>query len=337
MAEIEEQPGSASPQAADQEWLRNYLNSHAGQVEPGARIAPATKTGPPFGLLLAGVLTLAVVGGLLVARSRPGSPEQPKNTTGDLGQGVSTDSGVRGHLVTAWQDKAAHYKLKIEPINFPLADGFARATAVNTQPIVFNVRVLNMVGDAICGKQLVLLPAAGGTVPYGADPFKRITGKSGGIEGLWAEGTLPCSSEQFSRFSYWDFTTNFPTVAAQDKMLGIAPPAKPEEAAPAAASHSQQAEAAAVRSTLARQRAAKKPQSTFLQQGDDHATSFEPGRNVLTIGPGKSFIVLRAVDLQTATAWADDEALVHYTCDQHAICSLRRSGSAVVVLARMNN
>lgn len=336
MAEIGEQTGSESPQAADQEWLRTYLNDHAGQVEPGARIAPATKTGPPFGLLLAGVLMLAVVGGLLVARSRPSNPHEPTKTTGDLGQGVSADSGVRGHLVTAWQDKTAHYKLKIEPINFPQMDGFARATAVNTQPIVFNVRVLNMVGDAICGKQLVLLPAAGGTVPYGADPFKRITGKSGAIEGLWAEGTLPCSAEQFARFSYWDFTTNFPTVTAQDKMLGIAPPAKPEEPAPAA-SHAQQYEASAARAALAKQRAAKKPQSTFLQQGDDHATSFEPGRNVLTIGPGKSFVVLRAVDLQTATAWADDEALVHYTCDQHAVCSLRRSGSAVTVLARMNN
>ncbi|MDR3453677.1 MAG: hypothetical protein P4L96_12915 [Rhodoferax sp.] len=335
MAEIDQQPGKEAPQAADQEWLRNYLNDHAGQVEPGAQITPGTKKGPPFALLLGGVIMLAVLGGLLVAKSRPGAP-QPKNTAGDLGQGVASDAGVRGHLVTSWQDKAAHYKLKIEPINFPEADGFARATAVNSQPLVFNVRVLNVVGDAICGKQVVLLPAAGGTLPAGADAFKRITGKSGGVEGLWAEGTLPCSADQYERFNYWDFTTNFPTVAEQDKMLGIAPRVRAEQEAPAA-NQTRQAQSAAARAASANQRAQKKPQSSFFLQGDDHATSFEPGRNLLTIGPGKSFVVLRAVDLQTAAAWADDEALVHYTCDQHAICSLRHSGSAAVVLARMNN
>jgi hypothetical protein len=330
MAEIEQRPGSESPQMADQEWLRNYLNDHAGQVEPGARIAPATKKGPPFALLLTGVIALAVVGGLLVAKSRPGSPQQPKNSTGDLGQGVSADSGVRGHLVTAWQDKTAHYKLKIEPINFPQADDFAHATAGNTQPLVFNVRILNMVGDAICGKQLVLLPPAGGTLPAGADAFKRVLGKSGAVEGLWAEGALPCSSDQYAQFSYWDFTTNFPTVAEQDKMLGKTQPTKPGEKASAV----DRAQAVAAR---AKQRATRKLGSDFVLQGDDHATSFEPGRNVLTVGPGKSFVVLRSVDLQAAAAWADDSALVHYVCDQHALCSLRRSGSSVVLLARMNN
>lgn len=335
MAETDEQPGGETPQAADQEWLRNYLNDHAGQVEPGAQIAPAAKKGPPFALLLGGVIVLAILGGLMVAKSRPGAT-QPKTTVGDLGQGVSSDSGVRGHLVTSWQDKAAHYKLKIEPINFPEADGFARATAGNTQPLIFDVRILNMVGDAICGKQVVLLPAAGGTLPAGADAFKRITGKSGMVEGLWAEGALPCSADQYGRFNYWDFTTNFPTVAEQDRLLGIAPRVKAEQAA-AAPSQSRQAQSAAARAASANQRAQRKPQSSFFQQGDDHATSFEPGRNLLTIGPGKSFVVLRSVDLQTAAAWADDAALVHYTCDQHSVCSLRRSGSAVVVLARMNN
>lgn len=336
MAEIEERPGGETPQAADQEWLRNYLNDHAGQVEPGAQIAPAAKKGPPFALLLIGVIGLAILGGLLVAKSRPVVAPQPKNTVGDLGQGVSSDAGVRGHLVTAWQDKVAHYKLKIEPIAFPEADGFARAVTGNAQPLVFNVRVLDALGDAICGKQVVLLPAAGGALPAGADAFKRVTDKSGMVDGLWAEGTLPCSAEQYARFNYWDFATNFPTVAEQDRMLGIAPRVTAEQEAPAS-SQTKPAQAAAARTASARQRAPKKPQSSFFQQGDDHATSFEPGRNLLTIGPGKSFVVLRSVDLQTAAAWADDEALVHYTCDQHSVCALRRSGSAVVVLARMNN
>ena len=335
MAETNEQPGGDLPQTADQEWLRNYLGEHLGQVEPGTHIGPAAKKKPGTALLFALVIALAALGGLVVAKGRPGA-HPSGGSASDLGQGVSSAAGVRGHLVTAWQDKAAHYKIKIEPIDFSETEGFARAAASNPQPLYFNLRVLDAVGDAICSKQLVL-QAAGSAPPAGADAFKRLMAKSGSVEGLWAEGTLPCSAEQFARFSYWDFTTNFPTVAEQDKMRGIAPRVNAEEAG-AAGSRAQLAQqASAAHAASASQRVPKKPQSTFLQQGDDHATSFEPGRNVLTIGPGKSFVVLRPVDLHTAAAWADDSALVHYACDQQAICSLRRSGSAVVVLARMNN
>jgi len=186
----------------------------------------------------------------------------------------------------------------------------------------------------VCGKQVLLLPD-GGKPPAGADAAKRVIGIGKRVDALWAEGTLPCSPDQYQQFNYWDFATNFPSVADQDRLLGIAPPTVAPESAPPETQAT--ANAARPKRAAARLRAAKKPQSAFFLQGDDRVTAFEPGRNVLTIGPGKSFVVLRATDLQTAAAWAEDAALVHYTCDQHATCALRRSGSGVAVLARVNN
>jgi hypothetical protein len=242
-------------------------------------------------------------------------------------------SGLRAHLVTDLNDKQVHYKLKIEPIALPEQDSFGREAASNRDQLYFNVRVLDPVGEPICGKQVVLAPANNNAAPAGTDAVKRIKGEKGTIDGLWAEGTLPCSAEQFARFGYWDLTTNFPTVEDQDRTFGIDHRAQTDGA--------QQADKKAQKEKAGRaeaeRRASRRPQSGFFLQGDDHISAYEPGRNILTVGPGRSFVVLRAADLATAAAWADDAALVHYTCDTQAVCALRRAGSGAVIMARKLN
>jgi len=47
-------------------------------------------------------------------------------------------------------------------------------------------------------------------------------------------------------------------------------------------------------------------------------------------------LIDRKSDEQMVASWADDDSLIHFTCDPHAICSLRRAGSASVVPARMS-
>lgn len=336
MAEQDEQHTGEPTQGADQEWLQNYLSEHEGQVQAGTRISqPAQKKkGPERMMMLAGALVIALgAAGLLIHRNQSQASAK-KDVPGDLGQAVVVASGLRAHLVTELDKNDVHYKLKIEPIALPEQDAFGRETASNTEMFYFNVRVLNPVGDAICGKQVVLTPVNNNTPPAGTDAVKRIKGDKGTIDGLWAEGTLPCSADQYARFGYWDFTTNFPTVDDQDRTFGIDHRAQ-TDGPQKAETHAQ--EDKNQRATAQRRAVAKKPQSGFFLQGDDHISAFEPGRNVLTVGPGRSFVVLRASDLSTAAAWADDAALVHYTCDTQAVCSLRRAGSGAVIVARKLN
>lgn len=337
MAEQDDQHGGAPAPASDQEWLQNYLNENQGQVEAGTRVNPPQKKGPSILPLLGGAFVLAaVVAGLFLYKTQRDAAKY-KEAPGDLGQAVVVASGLRGHLIAQLKDdKTVHYQLKIEPIDFPEQDSFARAVASNSAPFHFNLRVLNQVGDSICGKQIVLPAVPAGPVPAGADALQRVKGSKGIFAGLWAEGTLPCSPEQYARFNYWDFSTDFPSVVDQDRAFGI--DHRPQTDNPDGAGTQQQSAQGSRPASRARRRAApKKPQAVYFLQGDDHVSSFEPGRNLLTLGPGRSFVVLRAADLATARAWADDDALVHYTCDPQATCSLRRSGSAAIILARRSN
>lgn len=313
------------------------------------------------GFLLAGLFAAFVVSmGALVLLTQKG-PDKPKTPidSDDLGAGIDNASGLRGHLVTRWQGKA-QYMLKIEPLDPRDGDGFAAVTGNPPGPIYINVRLLDSAGFALCGKQIVMSynPARATHANFptprnkaeaenqailrqvdlervsaqekarenGQDLFQNIQGSSGKVEALWAQGDLPCSPDQYKRFDYWDLSTNFPTLAEQDQLLGRHHGGTADDDA-----HSEHAS-----TNSQRRRAPAKPQSAFYMEGDDRATAFEPGRNVLTVGPGKAFTVVRTVDVATAESWADDSSLVHYTCDQHATCALKRAGSPSVILAKMD-
>jgi hypothetical protein len=343
MVETDEQPGGVPEQKADQEWLQTYLDKHEGEIEPGTRIEPPSQ-GSPFRLLILVLAVLAVAGAALFLTKTKGLQLEANAKPNDLGQGVVAESGLRGHLVTEWKNKTVYYQLKIEPIDARSDAGFAKVVEASTQPLFVNLRVLDAAGEALCGKQ-VMLPA-GGAVTKGSDAFKAIAGARGRAESLWAEGTIPCSPDQYAKFDYWNFATNFPTMADQDRMLGLPVPevaeqeatAAPQQEAPAATPTPTMTPTPARKGGASRHRSVKpkKPQSSFYLEGDDHVSAFEPGRNVLTVGPDKNFVLLRPGDVATAQAWADDSLLVHYTCDQRGNCALRHGGGAEIP-ARANN
>lgn len=326
--------------------------------DTGLAVRPKKKSSGP---LLAGLFAVFVVAmGAFVLLTQKG-PEKPKTPidSDDLGAGIDNGSALRGHLVTRWQGKA-QYMLKIEPLDARDSDGFAAVTGNPPGPIYINIRLLDSAGFALCGKQIVMSynPAhathANFPVPKnkteaanqailrqadlervsaqekarenGQDLFQNILDSNGKVEALWAQGNLPCSPDQYKRFDYWDLSTNFPTLAEQDQLLGRRHGGPSDDDA-----RSERASA-----NSARHKAPPKPQSAFYMEGDDRATAFEPGRNVLTVGPGKAFTVVRTVDVATAESWADDSSLVHYTCDQHATCALKRAGSPSVILAKMD-
>jgi hypothetical protein len=275
---------------------------------------------------------------------RPGQPKMSAQTD-DLGAGISQASGLRGHLVVRWQDKT-QYMLKIEPLDPRNAQEFAAVTANPSKPISIDVRVLDSAGFALCGKEIVLhvdpsrtghAPTAGPQKQSGIDVFRTIQGADGSVEALWAEGDLPCSPDQYRRFDYWDLSTNFPTLAEQDQVLGHKPavtarndhaPESPRDAEPQTSRET--------RAEAARRRAVKKAQPAYLIQGDDRATAFDSSRGVLVVGVSTRFLIDRKSDEQMVAGWAEDDSLIHFTCDSRANCSLRRAGTAALVPARMN-
>ncbi len=306
------------------------------------------RRGPrPAKFLVIFLVLLMASFGVFVFMTLGRKPGQPKISaeSDDLGAGISQAAGLRGHLVTRWQGKT-QYMLKIEPIDPRDAQGFAAVTANPSKPISINVRVLDSAGFALCGKEIVLhfdpwrtghAAAATPSKQNGFDVFRTIQGTDGSVEALWAEGELPCSPDQYRRFDYWDLSTNFPTLAEQDQLLGRKPAITARnENAPESQRDAEPQASHETRVAAATRRAAKKAQPAYLMQGDDRATAFDSSRGVLVVGVSTRFLIDRKSDEQLVAGWAEDDSLIHFTCDSRANCSLRRAGTASLVPARMN-
>jgi hypothetical protein len=284
------------------------------------------KSSSGFLIVLLGLAVLAA-GAVFVLSQKGLKSASASPDSDDLGAGISQASGLRGHLVTRWQGKT-QYMLKIEPLDPRDADRFASVTAHPSRPIAINIRLIDSSGFALCGKEIVLPYEAKKEVQTnGADVFTNILGSDGKVEALWAQGNLPCSPDQYNRFDYWDLSTNFPTRAEQDQAPGHkhAETASGEESASDPGARGR-----------AKRRVPTKTQSAYLMQGDERATEFDAARGLLIVGNNIRFLIDQKSDEQMAAGWAEDDSMIHFTCDSHANCSLRHAGSTSVVPARMN-
>jgi hypothetical protein len=324
MADGDQQNSGTEPlqdQGGEQDWMRAYMGEAQSVSAAGIRRTPKKKSGNLV-IILAVVLAAGVAAVFLM---KSPTATQASSDSDDLGAGVSTASGLRGHLVTRWQKGKAQYQLKIEPIDPRSADEFAQVAGNPRGPIAINVRVLDSSGFALCGKE-ILLPNGGGLAakPAGADAFTNILDSDGKVEALWSQGELPCSPDQYKHFDYWDLTTNFPTLAEQD---GVQNHGKKETEKERTVAETPRSES---------HKAPKKVAPTFYVQGDDWITGFEASRDLLIAGPGRSFFLQRKSDEAIVAGWAADDSLIHFKCDQHAACALNRAGSSVSIPAKLN-
>jgi hypothetical protein len=246
----------------------------------------------------------------------------------DMGAGIAQASGLRGHLVTRWQQGKTQYMLKMEPLDPRDSEGFAAVAANPTKPISINIRLLDASGFALCGKQ-ILLHSGSQHPALGVDVFQNIQGDDGTVEALWAQGDLPCSPDQYRKFDYWDLSTNFPTIAEQEALLGKRPPVVAVTGSPQAI-----ATTAGIRGRR-KAAAAKGPVSMFFFEGDDQISMYEPARAVLTDDSGRSFFIPVKSDQTIAATWAANYAHIHFKCDQRANCALRTGAGEI--LAKMSN
>jgi hypothetical protein len=321
MSEPEQEKSSSSKFEGTKQELFHAAAALHEQI-PGAEsgIRQAKKSSG-FLIVLLGLVVLAA-GAVFVLSQKGLKSANASSDSDDLGAGISQASGLRGHLVTRWQNKT-QYMLKIEPLDPRDAERFASVTAHPSKPVAINIRLIDSSGFALCGKEIVLPYEAKNEVQTnGADVFTNILGSDGKVEALWAQGDLPCSPDQYKRFDYWDLSTNFPTLAEQDQALGHG--------------HAESSQTTLEARAIAKRRlAVKKPLSTFYLEGDDRVTSYEPSRDLL-ITPGRSFLIPSKSDQDVVAEWANDSALIHFKCDQQSNCSLRTGSRPNPIYGRVS-
>jgi hypothetical protein len=295
-------------------------------------------------------------------------PKDNAPPPGDMGPGVVASAGLRGHLNTRWDGNKKTgklvYQLHVESMEDRWQPGFSRAILNSPQPLSVTMRLLDATGFALCGKDIpfhfdpknatvqVAMPSAVGpngkklsaverNVAYqaarqnavtqmqaaqvvreqGKDVFQNQIGPDGLATAVNAQGSLPCSPDQYQRASYWDMNTNFPSLDEQAALLDPRAAAlKAKESEPGA---------------HPAKRTSNRPQTGFVLQGDERVTEYDAARGQLWT-QGRTFRIDRMVGQATAMAWANNNTLIHYRCDQQANCALTAPGGSAVLHAHVN-
>lgn len=246
----------------------------------------------------------------------------------DLGGVVSSTTGLKGTLKTRWQSTSAQYQLEIDPV-YPLEDaGFAYVAANPPGPFTLHMKLLDAAGNAVCGKD-VLFPfhatsRAEADREVGQDLLQTKV-DNGKVVSMSAMGALPCTDAQYKQVVHWDFSTDFPMLAEQDRMVRQSADSRKKQ-------ETQKkmllAQGNALLEGDAQGSAAPSapPRSTFYIEGDERVTKYDPARNVIETKLGGSFQVAGSDQQATARLWGDNHVLFHYKCDQHSDCVLASAG-----------
>jgi hypothetical protein len=206
-------------------------------------------------------------------------------------------------------------------IDFPF-DAQSAAVPVTVSAVGANGKKLsaaerNAAMQAARQSQVAQMQAAEASREHGKDIFQNQTGTDGQVAAINAQGSLPCSPDQYRRANYWDFNTNFPTLEEQAMLLD--PRARQKE----------------LDATHQKRRTLPKWGDGFVIQGDDRVTGYDQARGMLW-AEDRTFAVDKRYGQTTAAAWASNYTLIHYRCDQHANCALTAAGQAAVLHARLS-
>jgi len=129
-------------------------------------------------VLLLGLMAIAGVVVITVTQKQfltpKGSLSSSSSDSDDMGAGIAQASGLRGHLVTRWQQGKTQYMLKMEPLDPRDAAGFSAVAGNPSKPVSINIRLLDAAGFALCGKQILLHSGSQNGTQPGTDVFQNI-------------------------------------------------------------------------------------------------------------------------------------------------------------------
>jgi hypothetical protein len=267
-------------------------------------------------------------------------------------------AGVKGNLVAKWEGKAK-YELKLEPIDQRQQEGFAAVAADPPHPITLSVRLKDASNNVVCSKNILFQlaspkadstladkSAAPAALPVGTNPPQAAAtspqpppslnidasdsvqseiGSDGQIAALHAQGDLPCSKQLYQRIYYWDFSTDFPTVAEQEELL---------KGHKLVAAKAERKEQPADKSSAPTRAGGMKSLPTPIE-GDDVITGFSPARGVAETRSGRVFLIGSGGLQDRGTGWQVFPASIHYRCDKKAACIITRNGASATMHARL--
>jgi len=163
----------------------------------------------------------------------------------DLGAVNLSSVGLKGNLVTKWNERA-EYRVSFEPLAEDQGARFGLLVRDPPRPLMIGIVLKDSTGFILCGKQIVLpfdflerngpasdsladrqdyALAAGAAAEremqweLNRDIFQIDMTNSGRIGSITAEGDIPCSKDAYEQAAQWTFSSNFPTIAEQDAML----------------------------------------------------------------------------------------------------------------------
>ena len=119
--------------------------------------------------------------------------------------------------------------------------------------------------------------------------FQNQRAHDGQVGAVNAQGTLPCSPDQYRRADYWDFNTNFPTLDEQAVLLD-----------PKSAQHAKEPDAPG----HSAKRTPPKWGDGFVIQGDDRVTGYDSARGMLWV-EDKTFAIDKRYGQATASDWSN--------------------------------
>lgn len=261
--------------------------------------------------------------------------EPPPPSFQDLGPKAFDAAGLKGSLKARWAGNSAQYQLEIEPSHPLEGAGFSSVVANPPSPFSLHMNLLDMAGSTVCGKDVLFPfnPSSPGEADRerGQDLFVTSVDDSHKIASMNAQGTLPCTDEQYKKVASWEFTTNFPTLAEQDRLMRRSPDFKKRQEA------QQQHDADLAQKLLelqqqqeAQQKAAasaqdETPRAAFYLEGVERVIKYDASNKVLETKLGGSFQVT-GPEQAMARMWAENHVLFHYKCDEHSDCVLASAG-----------
>lgn len=295
-----------------------------------------------------GVLVAVLIAASLWQGNRQGAPS-------DFPAVVSSADGLRGHLVTKWEERP-EYRLTIEPNSPQQLAGFSLAVGHSPRPLSFDIQLKDPMGFVLCSKTVVLrydprqTPDSASAAPaspavknnpeqtlrdqeaqaidltqlqavelereVGKDIFQNDAGPNGQVESINSQGGLPCSRTAFDGAVAWSFSSNFPTLAEQAALLN------PQTETPAASPSS-------VQTPVSRRVTKRKPPevlSFYYIEGDDQIVAYDASTGAIQTAAGRTSIIDKTSAEANALKGRDFPIEIHYRCDQTGLCTLGGRG-----------
>jgi hypothetical protein len=244
----------------------------------------------------------------------------------DFGSVTANANGLKGHLITNWGDQL-DYKLTVEPSDAIQQAAFQNAVANPPHPLSIDIQLKDAKGQVLCNHPVLLKfnlmknNARATTEPgpkgkkfdevsadreqvtvalnnarlvgqelsreHGKDLFQNKVGTDGEIESISAQGTMPCTKQQYETTNSWALTSNFPIIVPAAGSHG--PGSGLDGDLSAYAGYPDKSKDTPSTPARMKRKVALPAPSHFSIEEDDAVVGFQPATGIIETRAGKAF------------------------------------------------